>query len=341
MGGMNLVVSQLQMPDCSPLLFSYCCFSLGNLCLTVTDTQGTFSTFIRDENVINLLLKNLQDNIHDWQLVQQICFALGNIIFVSDFEELVLSLRGIEIVLEAMLKHRGSQCTVDVVFFLKNLSYGESARTTILQNDGVMKLLWTLEHQISNPDFCQVSLGLLFDLTFSGATRPLVQSSLGLRIIFEIILLHAPSDEDFMSQSINFLQRLFQTADHIGQIALISFGFVELIQQLNVPNHLAHTLYSLLAELPLCSFLPSDSVPSLKELAARKITNIQTSELPEDLKSYLMTRKSCCFCGGGFFEHFYQQLGKKAIEGYDGLIPVMITSCSKHCFDMLNKMSLM
>jgi len=282
-----------------------------------------------------LLLKNLQDNIHDWQFVQQVCFALGNIIFVADFEELVLSLHGIEIVLEAMLKHRGSQCTVDVVFFLKNLSYGEVARTTILQNDGVMKLLWILEHQISNLDFCQVALGLLFDLTFCGATKVLVQSPLGLRIIFEIILQHAPSDADFMSQSINFLQRLFQTADHAGQIALISFGFVELIQKLNVPSTLANSLYSLLAEIPPCSILPSDSVPSLKELAARKVANLQIPELPDDLKAYLMGKKLCTFCTGGFFEHFYQQLGSKAIAGYDGLVPVMITSCSKHCFDML------
>jgi len=334
MGGMNLVVTQLQLSTNSPLLFSYCCFSLGNLCLTINDENGSFSSFIRDENVINLLLQTLQNNMNDWQLVQQICFALGNIIFVADFEESILSQNGVQIVLDAVLKHRSNPCTVDAVFFLKNLSYGELARNTIIQNDGVMKLLCILEQQISNSDFCQVAIGLLFDLTFSGATQVLVQSNLGLKLLFHLIEQHSPHDYEFMSQSMKFLQRLYQTADHAGQITLISLGLVELIEKLNVPKNIAHDIFLSLSDIPPCPpILPTESVPSLKELAARKT---QTLDLPEDLQTYLKTKKSCSSCGSGFFEHFYQQLGTRPIEGFTGLVPVMLYSCSRHCFEKLN-----
>jgi hypothetical protein len=273
--------------------------------------------------------------MNDWQLVQQICFALGNIIFVADFEDAILSQNGVQIVLDAVLKHRANPCTVDAVFFLKNLSYGELARSTIIQNDGVLKLLCILEQQMANPDFCQVAIGLLFDLTFSGATQVLVRSNIGLKMLFQLIQQYSPTDYDFMSQSMKLLQRLYQTADQAGQIALISLGFVELIQNLNVPKDIAHDIYNTLTDIPPYSpILPTESVPTLKELAARKAQNLHLD--PEDLQAYLKTKKTCSCCGSGFFEHYYQTLGKREIEGFCGVVPVMLYSCSRHCFEKLN-----
>jgi len=105
----------------------------------------------------------------NWQLVQQICFAIGNLAFIGDFEEIIIAKKGIELVLAAMKKHsKYPLMMTDAIFFLKNCAFGENGRTAIIANGGIPQIVDTMELHIKSIELLELAINLLFDLSFSG-----------------------------------------------------------------------------------------------------------------------------------------------------------------------------
>jgi len=104
-------------------VYRYCCFALGNLVTSmVDDAEGSFKQVIEQERVIVMMLDMLRLKFDNWQLVQQICFAIGNLAFIGDFEEIIIAKKGIELVLAAMKMHdKHPLMMTDAIFFLKKL----------------------------------------------------------------------------------------------------------------------------------------------------------------------------------------------------------------------------
>lgn len=340
LSGLQLAISQLQTESSGTKLFSFCCYALGNFCSSLPESEAPeFFTLIEKEAIIPMLLTHLQKNIHDWDLGQQICFALGNIIYVADFEQSVLNSNGIQIVLESMMKHIATVCTRDAIFFLKNLSFGDAGRRCLIANFAVEKVIYSLTCHINDEDFVEFSLAVLYDLTFSGAASLLV-NELTLEILFKSILQHRKSDA-VTRLATRLLQRLYSESNQNGKVTLLESKLIHTIQCLDLPLSRTKTIYSTISESRFShSIVPSDPVPSLQELIARKMfcdTFIENLQVPQDLQLYLSSPKgNCLCCGGVFYQHFFKKLVWTKLKESKKMLPVILWACSVDCFKTLD-----
>jgi len=142
----------------------------------VDDAEGSFRQVIEQERVIELMLDMLRLKFDNWQLVQQICFAIGNLAFIGDFEEVIIAKKGIELVLAAMKKYdKYPLMMTDAIFFLKNCAFGENGRTTIIANGGIPLIVDTMALRINSVELLELATNLLFDLSFSGGVDIMMQ----------------------------------------------------------------------------------------------------------------------------------------------------------------------
>jgi len=332
--GIKVVVAQLQIV-CKVSLFSSCCFALGNFCSAIEE-EGSFFEFIEEKRVISLLLNTLVKNMVDWELVQQIAFALGNIVYVSDFEESVLAANGVQVVLDALMTHIDSICMKDVIFFLLNVSYGEAGRKSMMEHHAIAKILYALQKHILDPEFSEFSLGILFDLTFSSAIPELVKSP-NINIIYNAILQHR-TVASIVPISMKLLMNLFVGAEPADRFRLVESGLVETIQAMNLPPQKTRSIFAAITKsLASFSSVPADPVPSLQETVARRIMKekIDIQFIPDDLKSYIQTPLgNCSVCEGVFYEHCWKKLARKKVAGE--MVPMYLKCCSRNCFESTN-----
>jgi len=88
----------------------------------VDNPEGSFKQLIHREQVIPIMLNMITKCLYtdNWEVIQQICFAIGNVAFIGDFEELIIAQKGIELVLAAMRKYEQEALMLtDAIFFLK------------------------------------------------------------------------------------------------------------------------------------------------------------------------------------------------------------------------------
>jgi len=282
----------------------------------------------------------------DWRVVQQVCFAIGNVAFIGDFEQLIMSEKGIEFVLIALEKYpKQSLLLTDAIFFLKNLAYGETGRNRIISNGGIPKILKVMKDNMEHPELLELAINILFDLSFSGGVDVLMCTCEGINLIVQIMNTHQ-TDLNLIREALRTIIRIYSKCTLQQKVSIIKGGVVNALQKVLV-NHASHNYlvrlvrgtFALFAEDKIVhEKTPTTSVLSLVELAAKSIADnhplISPLVLPQELKQYLDNEVHFCdLCGKSYFEHKYEVISYEAYPQYFKHLPTFRTVCSRQCFD--------
>jgi len=208
-GGLPLIMDQIKRTQ-NTKVFRYCAFALGNLVNSLAaDEGGTFKQLIEGEKIIEIMLEILRQNNSDCLLAENICFAIGNLAFICDFEEIIIREKGIELILDLMEKHSmQAPMLTNAIFFLKNFAYGETGRSVIMENGGAPKILKVMNDHLEHSDLLELSINLLFDLSFSGAVDVIMKNSHGIQLILNGMLKHQ-NHVPLIREAIRTLSRIF------------------------------------------------------------------------------------------------------------------------------------
>jgi len=318
----------------------YCCFALGNLLYTFSDNiRETVTATILQENLIAVLLQMIPKNIHCPDLIQQICFALGNLLSMNDFEYLLLSQNGVPIVLLVLqLFPQNPMILTEAIFILKNLSFSEQGRTSILENPSAIDLLLnSLEnHMSNNSELVDLCINLLSDLTLSG----LLASERAINLIVQSLILYK-SSQSIVTQCLTAISKYYNSSDP-QKIMIIRSGIVPILLELDFPDKtkIQRLLYHFSQDRLKYIKNPSADTPSLGELSSRVICNRNIHQLledshylPNELKKFLDTKKSCNVCGLSYFDHFYEKIDYSMNSKVNMILPSFIVACSKTCLE--------
>jgi len=271
---------------------------------------------------------------------------VGNLAFISDFENLVVSCQGIQLVLSAMSHHSEYPALVtDAVFFLKNLAFGENGRNLIMANSGISRTLEIMKKHMNYAELIELSLNLLFDLSFSGGVEAFMNSPIGIPLLLEAMNTYADS-VPVLRESIRTLARLYTHSDEASRIKLIRAGTNGVLRAARTHNATNADLvkqidntFSRISQIPITyECAPSTTVPSLLELAARTVVDLHVclpgaDDLCEDLQSYIQQANRCSLCQGCYIDSHYELVSFVPIPEYTIPLPVMVCVCSRSCFE--------
>jgi len=346
-GGLRLIIDQIASVPLRSNIFRFCSFALGNLISELSDDEeGTCKKFIQKEKIIEMLLQGLRESGDDWQMAKFVCFAIGNIAYIGDFEETFIKEKAIELVLSTMQRHsQYPLLQTDAVFFLKNSAYGEIGRKLIISNGGVEIILEAMKNHEDHSELLELSINVLFDLTFSGAVNFIVANSDGIELILRAISKH--KNEELLREALRALLRIYSTCNEQQKIIIIKAGATEVLRKLKI-NPCSVTLSSILHDI-LFAFsqekvshqrMPVQQMPSFTEICARTVTNkaiyVPHQHLPEELNQYLKSSKSCSHCGKSYYEQFHERIQLIKFPEYSRPLPTFLTLCSVECFQQTN-----
>jgi len=319
--------------------------SFYNLILYKDNIRETFSTIILQENLIAVLLQMVPNYLHIPDLIQQICFALGNLLSMNDIEYLLISHNGVPIVFQVIREYsHDSMILTEAVFILKNISYSEQGRTIILETPSSLSLLLnSLEYHMSeNSELVDLCINLLSDLTLSGLNA----SERAIKLIVQALVLYKAS-KSIVIQCIAAISKFYNpiSVDDQQKIMIIRSGIVTVLLELDFPEKsdtktkIQRLLYHF--SLDRLSYMKKAAstcdVPSLGELSSRAICNLKVNVpaeyLPPELEKQLFTSKSCNVCGKSYFDHFYEKIWYSYIPSVNLILPNFIVACSSSCLE--------
>jgi len=300
--------------------------------------RETFSAMILQENIIGVLLQMIPKYLNNPDLIQQICFALGNLLSMNDFENLLISQNGIPLVLLVLQEFpHNSMILTEAIFILKNISFSEQGRTIILQNGSALDLLLeALEnHLAGNSELVDLCINLLSDLTFSG----LMASERAIKLIVQALLRYK-SNSNIVTQCLTAISKFYNSSDQ-QKIMIIRSGIVKILLEEEFPEVTKTPIQRLLYHFSmdrLNYFKPSETdVPTLGELASRAICNKQLTVpeqyLPPVLEKHLLTNKLCNVCGLCYFNHFFETIWYSSNSTVKMTLPNFIVTCSYSCLE--------
>jgi hypothetical protein len=153
-----------------PQSFVNCCFSLGQILTSATETsEGALKRRTLDKNVLALIFEVLNDHPDDPQVVQYVHFLAGNLTFVCTLGTEVLALGAINLSVPCLQRYSGNPVVLcDVVFFLKNVAFETEGRKRLREKGIVKEILGTMARGRTNPELIDLCANLLFDMTFDG-----------------------------------------------------------------------------------------------------------------------------------------------------------------------------
>eukprot|EP01126_Amoeba_proteus_P011529 TRINITY_DN1465_c0_g1_i5.p1 TRINITY_DN1465_c0_g1~~TRINITY_DN1465_c0_g1_i5.p1 ORF type:complete len:356 (+),score=45.70 TRINITY_DN1465_c0_g1_i5:262-1329(+) len=330
---------------CSLSVLRYCCYALGNLVTSISDdSSGSFRRFVESEQIIPFLFAYLRNNLDDWQLAQRVCFAIGNVVFICDFESLVLACEGIEIVLECMARYPyQAQMNTDAVFFLKNMAYGEAGREVILSNNGISHTLKALLINGTHAELAELSFNLFFDLSFSGGTEELTRQPHAFKILMDTLKQHI-NEPAVLRECVRTLSRLYIYSTTETRVALIKEGLIDSLVpllDLNIPHfvrQLEINFFRIHQKLVSFQSAPNSKVPLLVELSARKVFETMRayeshSYIPQDIKNILSSCERCHLCKKAYWNHSYHIVSPIRFPKFHFSLPVYWSLCSEGCLN--------
>jgi len=270
--GANLIKKYHTVPD----LFCSCLLAFGNIINTMKDRQSEITKIIEEENIVTLVLNAMKSYIHNTDLTQHACFALGNLAFIG-FENLVLKNNGIEIVLEAMEQNLNTPSMLtEAIFLLKNLAFEENGRNNLMKNKVVEKIIPIISYYISNVELVELSINLIYDLSFAGSIE-ILQELDSFHIIFDVIKLHN-NNTPVLKECLRTLSRAYCKTDLKGKIQILKTGAIDILIDTYNKNKENTELKQKMGETMKYFSNPitySSKPPflSLKEICSRQILN--------------------------------------------------------------------
>jgi len=278
--------------------------------------------------------------------VQQICFAIGNLAFIGDFEQIIISEKGIEHVLEAMRKHEKFPLMMtDAIFFLKNFAFGENGRATIIANGGIPQIVDTMANHTHHHELVELALNLLFDLSFSGAVDIVMQNPNGIQLVLNAMETNQDRPS-VMREALRTLYRIYSISNPDQKKMIIKAGATETLRRLlNKNNSQNNLIKQIISAFSLFSRekishekSPEIVIPTLTELCARCVVDASVkfcgNLIPWELDCYITEkRKFCSLCGKSYFEFFYEVISWTKFQEFRAPLPVFWKVCSSECFD--------
>jgi hypothetical protein len=300
--------------------------------------RDNFSAMILQENLIGVLLQMVPKSLNNPDLIQQICFALGNLLSMNDFENLLISQNGVPLVLLVLLEFpHNSMILTEAIFILKNISFSEQGRTIILQNQSALDLLLnSLENHLSeNSELVDLCINLLSDLTFSG----LLASERTIQLIVQALLFYK-SHSNIVTQCLTAISKFYNSTDQL-KIMIIRSDIVKLLLEEDFPEVTKVLIQRLLYHFSMDRLnyvkKTETDVPTLGELASRVVcnrkVNVPEQYLPPVLEKHLLTSKSCNVCGLAYFYHFFETIWYSTHPTVKMTLPNFIVTCSNSCLE--------
>jgi len=323
----------------------YCCYALGNLATSISVAEAPeFQRFVVRESLIPFLFNMLQKNIECWQLAQQVFFAIGNLAYVSDFEELILSCDGVSLAKHFLTLYSSEQwgMATDTVFFLKNVAFGEPGRIAILKSniiDLVLRLLW-LSPTCS--ELVELSANLLFDLSFSGATAELTKTAEPVQFLMRLLEIHSDAPP-VAKELLRTLARIYTCAESAVQVMMIREKLIEKILPFfhlhdsdeDFQEGLDHVC-TRISHVPVPTHEHSSrDAPSLQELCARSVLDHNLSDQIPPHMNYLVSGGTrCVLCSKHFLDYKCELIVSQKHLSWDYKeLPHILYFCSKKCLE--------
>jgi len=343
-GGFRLIIDQIRQTD-HVEVYRYCCFALGNLVTSmVDDAEGSFRQVIEQEQVIQMMLDTLKLKFDNWKIVQQICFAIGNLAFIGDFEEIIVNKKkGIDLVLAAMKKHQKFPLMMtDAIFFLKNFAFGENGRLAIIANGGISHILTTMAMHLHSLELLELGINLLFDLSFSGAVNIIMQDATAIQLILDAIQIHQDKP-NLIREALRTISRIYSICNIKQKKIIIQTNVIQILRNLVTTATQSTFLKQIMNAFSLFSRedISHEKKPhcrlTLMELCARKIVDASVkfcaNFLPRELVTYLYEQKSCGYCGRSFFDSYFEVISFSKFPEFRAPLPVFWKVCSQQCFN--------
>jgi len=339
-GGLRLIIDEIKKTS-DPKIFRFCCFALGNLVNSmIDDSERSFKQMIEKEKVIQVMLNTFQLHFDLWEVTQQICFAIGNLAYIGDFEGLILSQNGIQMVLEAMNKHALHLLMLtDAIFFLKNCAFGETGRKVILESGGIAPILDAMANHMENSELIELAINILFDLSFSGGVDVVMQNSRGIELILNALWVHK-NDTNIFTEALRTLSRIYAKSSPEQKLLIIRSGAVETLLKLENPNtqkSIRNTLALFSRDRITHDKKPTSPFPSLPELCARAAINAKTeipnNYLPAELRTYLKKCSTCSVCSRAYFDYCFELISYVKFADLRVALPKFWVVCSQDCYD--------
>lgn len=250
-GAINLMTSLTQNWTINPnpvknQRFVNALFALGQVLTSVTEVDDQFKQRVINLNLVPCLFDMLEDTKNDPLFVQYIFFAAGNLTFICDLEKEILAKKGIAEAFFCLEAHKEHVPVIsDIVFFLKNMAFGEKGRNKICKQQGVEKIFNILVIHSAYPELVDLSLNLLFDLTFNEDGMNQLCNDFEQRTKFFINLIKKYRDNfAVVKHCVKILTRVYLSPNNQNQrlvnsrrICLIKEGYIDSLMFL-------HTKYS-------------------------------------------------------------------------------------------------
>jgi len=226
-GGVSIGTALIKKYHAIPDIFSCCLLTFGNMVNILRDQQHEITKNIVEEKIVNLLLNSVKTYSHNTDILQHICFVLGNLAFIG-FENLVIMENGIETVLESMEQNINCpQMLTEAIFLFKNLAYEENGRNCLMKHKVIEILIPIIIQYISNIELVELSINLIYDLSFAGSIE-ILQETKSFQIIFDVIKTHN-NNFPILKECLRTLGRAYSKIDIKGKIHILKAGAIDII----------------------------------------------------------------------------------------------------------------
>jgi len=258
---------------------------------------------------------------------------------VGDFELLVHKNNGIQIALEASKLHFGNEeVLVETIFFLKNMTSGETGCELIVSNSGIPFLASVLQTHVNNSELIQMVFNLVSDLSFSSYLDEIVLQC-GSEILN--LLRNRRDDPKLAKQTLNIVSLLYSHSCRESRIHLIKCGIIEALLQ--IPSTLirkkkVRSVLNKISQTFISFHNFPNGPPSLIEMSGRSFLNSNQNPftLCPDLQSHVSNPKRCNCCCKFFFDYYFELLSFVFFPGYSNPLPQIQYFCSSKCLTIVH-----
>jgi hypothetical protein len=340
-GGVQLIVRNIQQHAAVEQLTEYGLFTLGNLSI---HEQGKRAMV--EQNGIKLVTDLMQNSLTSSNILARACFVLGNLAFHENCKKVILQHGGIERTAQAMNAHpENAALALEGCFLLSNMSVVRESREMIVAAKGVGLILNAIKCKRVVPELLELACTALYNLTLSDEGNKQVCESDAVRVLVDMINM-SNKDDNFLIEAMGVINRAYLYSEK-NKLTVITSGLINTVITImgasRNPN-LKLACFNLLIFLGNPESIKYETRPigvsSLLELSARSVLNrsegafpdVGQLSLPSELIEYLTQRpRQCDQCGRNYFDHYYQLVTFKKYEGFAQKLPAMSKLCSENC----------
>lgn len=348
-GGVQLIIRNIQQHGAVEHLTEYSLFTLGNLSI---HDQG--KRVMVEQNGIKLVTDLMQNSLASSKVLARACFVLGNLAFHENCKRVIIQHGGIERTAQAMNAHPDNAAlALEGCFLLSNMSVVKESRELIVASKCIGLILNAIKCKRALPELLELACTALFNLTLSDEGNKQVCESDAVGVLVDMIKT-SNKDDNFLIEAMGVISRAYLYSEK-NKLTVITSGLINSVITILVstrnPN-LKLACFNLLMFLGNPESVKYETRPigvsSLLELSARSVLNrsegafsdVAQLSLPSELIEYLTQKpRPCDQCGRNYFDYHYQLVTFKKYDGFAQKLPAMNKLCSENCVHEMKQRS--